>query len=75
MVPITDDTFKYICLNENDYSDTDFTEVCYHDKGPNNDILALVQAMAWHRTGDMSPSEPKMPKNDWRVYASLRRDV
>ena len=57
------------------YSDTYFTEVCYHDKGPNNDIPALVQAMAWHRTGDMSLSEPKMPKNDWRVYASLRRDV
>ena len=48
------------------YSDT--------DKGPNNDIPAFVQAMAWHRTVDMSPSEPKMPKNDWRVYASLRRD-
>ena len=56
------------------YSDTDFTEVCHYDKGPNNDIPALVHAMAWHRTGDMSPSEPKMPKSDWRVYASLRRD-
>ena len=56
------------------YFDTDFTEVCYHDKGPNNDISALVQEMAWHRTGDMSLSEPRMPKSDWRVYASLRRD-
>ena len=30
-------------------------------QGSNNDIPALVQAMAWHRTGNMSPSEPKMP--------------
>ena len=68
-------TFKYIFLEwKLLYSDTDFTKVCSHGKGRNNDIPAFVQAMTWHRTGDMSPSEPRMPLSNWRVYASLRRN-
>ena len=75
MVPITDDTFKYISLNENDCILTrTLLQFVTTTRVQNNDIPALVQAMAWQWTGDTSPSEPKMPMNDWRVYASLCRD-
>ena len=38
-------------------------------KGSINNILALVQIMAWHRSGDKPLSEPMMVY--WRIYASL----
>ena len=39
-------------------------------KGPINNIPALVQIMAWHRSGDKPISEPKWLVY-WRIYASL----
>ena len=51
----TDDIFKCIFLNEN---------VCIRIKmkfisiGPINNIPALVQKMAWHRSGNKPLSEP-----------------
>ena len=45
---------EWKCMN----FDYNFTEVC--SKGPINDIPALVQIMAWRRSGDKPLSEPMM---------------
>ena len=53
-----DDIFKYIFLNENVWISTKFS-LKYVPMGPINNILALVQMMAWQRIGF------------WHIYASL----
>ena len=52
-----DDTFKRIFLNENVGISIKISHKFVH-KGPNNNIPALVQMMAWRRPGDKPLSEP-----------------
>ena len=54
-----DDTFKCIFLNENARI---FIKISlkFVPKGPINNIPALVQIMAWRRSGDKPLSEPMM---------------
>ena len=55
----TDDTFKRIFLNENVRILIKIS-LKFVPKGPMNNIPALVQIMAWRRTGDKPLSEPMM---------------
>ena len=56
MAPISqDDIFKCIFLNENVYTEISLKFV---PKGPDNNITALVQIMAWRRTDDEPLFEP-----------------
>ena len=54
-----DDTFKHIFLNENVRI---FIKISLNfvPKGPINNNPALVQIMAWRRSGDKPLSEPMM---------------
>ena len=52
-----DDTFNRIFVNENARIAIEFS-LKFVPKGPMNNILALVQTMAWRRPGDKSLSEP-----------------
>ena len=52
-----DDSFKYIFLNEN-VSISIKISLRFDPKGPNNNIPAMVQIMAWRRPGDKPLSEP-----------------
>ena len=58
---LSDNIFKFIFLNEK-------IRICnkillnFVFKGPINNMPALVQIMAWHRTGDKPLSEPMMSK-------------
>ena len=52
-----DDTFKRILLNENVRISIKIS-LKFVPKGPINNNPALVQIMAWHRTGDKPLSEP-----------------
>ena len=54
-----DDTFKHIFLNENVGISIKISLKFVH-KGPINNIPALVQIMAWRRSGDKPMSEPMM---------------
>ena len=54
-----DDTFKRIFLNENVRISIKIPLKFVPD-GPINNIPALVQIMAWRRTGDKPLSEPMM---------------
>ena len=54
-----DDTFKRIFLNDNIRISTEIS-LKFVPKGPINNILALVQIMAWRRLGDKPLSEPMM---------------
>ena len=54
-----DDIFKYIFLNENDRIPIKMS-LKFVPKGPINNILPLVQIMAWRRPGDKPLSEPMM---------------
>ena len=54
-----DDIFKGIFLNENVLMSIKIS-LKFVPKGPINNIPALVQIMAWHRTGDKPLSEPVM---------------
>ena len=56
-----DDVFKCIFLNENVWIPIKIS-LKFVPKGPINYIRALVQIMAWRRTGDKPLSEPMMPK-------------
>ena len=53
----TDNIFKCIFLNENVRIQVRIS-LKYVPKGPFNNIPALVQIMAWHRSGDKPLSEP-----------------
>ena len=55
----TDAIFKCIFLNENVWISISIS-VKFISKGPTNNIPALVQKMAWHRSGDKPFSEPMM---------------
>ena len=52
-----DDSFKRIFLNENVGISINIS-LKFVPKGPINNILALVQIMAWRRLGDKPLSEP-----------------
>ena len=54
-----DDTFKCIFLNENVRISIKIS-LMFVPKGPINNISALVQIMAWRRSGDKPLSEPIM---------------
>ena len=54
-----DDTFKRIFLNENVRISIKIS-LKFVPKGPTNNIQALVQIMAWHRSDDKPLSEPMM---------------
>ena len=54
-----DDTFKRIFLNENVRISIKIS-LKFVPKGPINNIPALVQIMAWRRSGDKPLSEPMM---------------
>ena len=53
----TDDIFKCIFLNENDWISLKIS-LKFVPKGPINNIPSLVQTMAWRRPGDKPLSEP-----------------
>ena len=55
----TDDIFKCIFLNENNWISLKIS-LKFVPKGPINNIPALVQIMAWRRPGDKLLSEPIM---------------
>ena len=54
-----EDTFNRIFVNENVRISIKFS-LKFVPKGPNNNIPALVQIMAWRRPGDKPLSEPVM---------------
>ena len=54
-----DDIFKCTFLNENAWISIKIS-LKFVPKGPMNKIPALVQIMAWHRSGDEPLSEPMM---------------
>ena len=54
-----DDIFKWIFLNENVWIPIKIS-LKFIPKGPINNIAALVQIMAWRRSGDKPLSEPMM---------------
>ena len=54
-----DDTFKRIFFNENVWISIKIS-LKFVSKGPINNIPALVQIMAWRRSGDKLLSEPMM---------------
>ena len=54
-----DDVFKCNFLNENVWIPIKIS-LKFVPKGPINNIPALVQIMAWRRTGDKPLSEPMM---------------
>ena len=56
---LADDTFNRIFVNENVRISIKFS-LKFVTKGPINNIPALVQIMAWRRTGDKPLSEPMM---------------
>ena len=56
-----DDIFKCIFLNENLWISIQIS-LKFVPKGPINNIPALVQVMAWHRSGDKPLSDPMMVK-------------
>ena len=62
-----DDIFKCIFLNENVWFPTKMS-VKFVPKGPINNILALVQIIAWRRPGDKPLSEPM--RVYWGIYVS-----
>ena len=54
-----DDIFKRIFVNENVWISIEIS-LKFVPKGPVNNILALVQIMAWRRSGDKPLTEPMM---------------
>ena len=54
-----DDILKCIFLNENEWHSIKIS-LKFVPKVPINNVPALVQIMAWHRTGDKPLSEPMM---------------
>ena len=65
-----DDTFKPIFLNENVRISIDIS-LKFVPKGPINNNPALVQIMAWRRSGDKPLSEQMMVRLLTHIYASL----
>ena len=65
-----DDTFKRIFLNENVRISIKFS-LKFVPKGPINNIPALVQIMAWRRSGAKPLSEPMMVS--WLTHICITR--
>ena len=63
-----DSIFKCIFLNGTAWFAINIS-LEFVDKGPINNIPALVQIMAWRRSGDKPLSKPVM-LDYWRIYAS-----
>ena len=64
-----DDIFKYIFLNENGWIPIKIS-LKFVPKGRINNIPALVQIMAWRRTGDKPLSEPMMVSLPTHIYVT-----
>ena len=65
-----DDVFKWYFMNENVWIPIKLSLKSV-PKGPINNIPALVQIMAWRRTGDKPLSEPMMTQfNDAYIHHS-----
>ena len=43
-------------------------------KGPVDNLAALVQVIAWRRTGDKPLPEPRLTLIHWYIYAALGGD-
>ena len=56
---LADDIFNCIFLNENDRIPIQIS-LKYVPRSPMDNKSALVQVMAWHRTGDIPLPEPMM---------------
>ena len=69
---LADDNFKCISLNEN-YRIPIYISLKFFPKGPIDNKPALVQVMAWRRTGD-KPLPELMLTVYWRIYATLGGD-
>ena len=67
---LADDLLKCISLNENVRILIKIS-LRFVTKGPNNNITALVEIMAWRRPGDKPLSEPMMVRLPTHIYASL----
>ena len=65
-----DNIFKCMFLNENVWIPIKVS-LKFIPKGPINNISALVQTMAWRRSGDKPLSEPMMVRLPTHIYASL----
>ena len=66
-----DDIFRCIFMNENIWFPIKMS-LKFVPKGLINNIPALVEIMAWRRSGDKPLSEPMMVRLDYRrIYASL----
>ena len=64
---LADDSFNYIFLNENDRIWIQFP-LKFVPRSPMDNKPALVQIMAWHRTGDKPLPEPTL---NWFTDASM----
>ena len=64
-----DDIFKRIFFNENVWSSIKIS-LKFVPKGPITNILALVQIMAWRRSGDKPLSEPMMVSLLTHIYVT-----
>ena len=70
--PFKDDIFKFRLWNENNWN-TIKLSLKFIPKSPIGNMSALVQVMAWHRTGDDKPiSEPMMAPG---TNADIRHSV
>ena len=58
---LADDIFKYIFLTENDRITSKFS-LKFVPMSPIDNMPALVQVMAWRRTGDKPLSEPMLTR-------------
>ena len=56
---LADDILKWIVLNENVWTSIKISMKCV-PRGPIDNMLALVQIMAWCRAGDKPLSEPML---------------
>ena len=64
-----DDSIKCIFLNEHIWISIEIS-LKFVPKGPNNNIPALVQIMAWRRPGDKLLSEPMMVTDAYMCNAA-----
>ena len=64
-----DDTFKRIFLNENVRISIEIS-LKFVPKGPINNIPALVQIMAWRRSGDKPLSKPMMIRSPTHIWVT-----
>ena len=69
----TDDVFEYIVMNEK-FDILNQLSLIFVPKGQINNIPALVQKMAWYRSGDKPLSEPMLTQlTDLRHQGKMRQ--